>query len=136
MIRGHVVSFKSTDITICIKKLVSSAEDEFSRLDMLHISLIYRINSLGPNVEPFGMPHEIVRISGLRLYIVCTYIQAKLSVIILIILEARASIYDERFLSEGFMSGRSLCPDGVINGGVLSKGILSEGFLSKGVLSG
>ena len=46
----------------------------FTRLDMLHISLIYRINSLGPNIEPCGMPHEIFRISQLHLYIiVCTY---------------------------------------------------------------
>ena len=35
------------------------------------------------------------------IYIVCTYIQAKLSVIVLIILEA--SIYDEGVLSEVFM---------------------------------
>ena len=52
----------------------------------------------------------------------CTYIQAKLSVIILIILEA--SVYDERVLSEGFMSGRSLCPDVVMYGG----GFVRRGF--------
>ena len=47
----------------------------------------------------------------------------------MIILEA--SIYDEGVLSEGFISGRSLCPDGVMYGG-----FFSEGDLSKGVLSG
>jgi len=99
---------------------------------MLNISLIYKINSLGPNIEPCGMPHEIFRISGLHLYnyyIACTYIQAKLSVIILKIL--RASIYDEGVLSKGFMSGRSLCPDGVMCGGFFSKGVLSRGGLSR-----
>ena len=47
--------------------LASSAEDEFYiRLDMLHISLIYRIHSLGSNIEPCGIPHEIFRISELH----------------------------------------------------------------------
>ena len=70
-----------------------------------------------PKIEPCGMPHEIF------VYIVCTYIQAKLSVIILIILEA--SIYDEGVLFEGFMPKRSLCPDGVMYGGDFSKRVLS-----------
>ena len=55
----------------------------------------------------------------------CIYIYyAKLSLIILIILEA--SIYDE-----GFMSGRSLCRDGVMYGGGFVLGICLEGCLSK-----
>ena len=52
--------------------------------------------------------------------IVCTNIQAKLSLIILIILEA--SIYERVFCPRGF------CPEGAY--------VLLEGVLSKGVLSG
>ena len=62
--------------------------------------------------------------------VVCIYILAKLSVIILIILEA--SIYDEGVLSEGFMSRRSLCPDGsYIMRGFCPRGFCPEGFLSQ-----
>ena len=57
-------------------------------------------------------------------YIVCTNIQAKLSLIILIIQE-ESSIYDEGVLSEGVLSGRSLCTDGVMYGG----GFVQGGFV-------
>ena len=55
---------------------------------------------------------------------------AKLSLLLLIILEA--SIYDEGVLSEGVLSGRSLCLDGVMYGGGFVRGVLSEGVLSGG----
>ena len=54
---------------------------------------------------------------------------AKLSLLLLIILEA--SIYDEGVLSEGVLSGRSLCLDGVMYGG----GFVRRGFCPEGVLS-
>ena len=53
---------------------------------------------------------------------------AKLSLLLLIILEA--SIYNEGVLSEGVLSGRSLCLDGVMYGGCFVQGVLSgEGFV-------
>ena len=55
--------------------------------------------------------------------IVCIDIQAKQSLLILIILEA--SIYDEGVLSDGFISGGSLCPDRVMCGG----GFVQGGFV-------
>ena len=58
------------------------------------------------------------------IYVYIYIYYAKLSLIILIILEA--SIYDE-----GFMSGRSLCRDGVMYGGGFVLGICLEGCLSK-----
>ena len=61
-------------------------------------------------------------------YIVCTNIQAKLNLIILIILEA--SIYDEGVLSEGFLSERSSCPEGVMYGGGFVQGSFVQGFFS------
>ena len=72
-------------------------------------------------------------------YIVCTNIQAKLSLIILIIQET--SIYDEGVLSEGVLSGRSLCTDGVmygggfVQGGFVLGGFVRRGFCPEGVLS-
>ena len=58
------------------------------------------------------------------MYILCTYIQAKLSLIILITLEA--SICDDEVKSEEFMSGRSLWSDGVMYGGGLSGGVFIQ----------
>ena len=53
----------------------------------------------------------------------------------LIILEA--CIYDEGVLSEVFMSGRSLCPDGVMyGGGFVRGGFVCGGFVRGGFVRG
>ena len=43
-------------------KFVSSANIiHFIICDTLHMSLIYRINQIGPNIEPYATPHAIFR---------------------------------------------------------------------------
>ena len=62
---------------------------------------------------------------------------AKLSLLLLIILDA--SIYDEGegVLSEGVLSGRSLCLDGVMYGGVFVRGgFVRGGFVRGGFVRG
>ena len=51
----------------------------------------------------------------------------------LIILEF--SITDEGVLSEGFMSGKGLCLEGVMYGGGFVQGFFPRGFCLQGVLS-
>ena len=55
---------------------------------------------------------------------------AKLSLLLLIILEA--SIYDEGVLSEGVLSGKSLCLDGVMELDLYGGGFVRGGFVRRG----
>ena len=44
----------------CREIFVSSANNtSFHMVDTLHMSLMYRINSLGPNTDPWGMPQAL-----------------------------------------------------------------------------
>ncbi len=67
----HVFSLSSSLLTTLFrlftfaseyKIFVSSANNTHLRIfDTLHISLMYKMNNLGPSTEPCGTPHETPR---------------------------------------------------------------------------